>query len=198
MRQHSPSVRTGIAVPGVVAGLLLAGCGGSVEGPAAEATPGADELALVTAVGVAKGLGEAGLPVRRVAMCTPPAPAPEGHPRPRAAAFDDLRVSTDDPRRVIREGGVVEVYDSPADVRARLRQLDEQALAAQSYGFDEGGQALQSERRLTEGKVLLRLSGHLRDRAVSGYAKTLRLVSATTRPPDLSLLHDTEEAPCST
>lgn len=197
MKQHTPFVRPGLAVPGAVASLLLAGCGGSATPPASDATADADEVALATAVGVAVGLRQESLPVRRVAMCTPPAPAPEGHPRPRAATFDDLRVSTDDPRRVIREGGVVEVYDSPAQVRRRIRQLDEQALAAQSYGFDEGGQALQPERRVTEGHLLLRLSGDLGDRAVRQYAKALRRV-ASTASPDLSLLHDTEEAPCST
>ncbi len=199
MRTRSASAALKFGVPGALACLLLAVLTGSataqLEAPGA--TPGPDEVAIATAVGVAQGLREAGLPVRHIAVCTPPAPAPPGHPRPRAAAFDDLRVSTDDPRRVIREGGVVEVYDTPRDVQARLRQLDKQTLVAQTYGFDEGGQMLQPEHRLTQGTVLLRLTGALDDRALGQYAKTLRRVAGNT-VPDPSLLHDTEEAKCST
>lgn len=174
---------------------VLAGCA-STTAPAAGDVMSPDDEARATAVVVVSALRDAGLPVERVAVCTSPAPAPKSHPRPLAAAFDDPRVGTADPRHVIREGGVVEVLGSASEVEARVAELDQQALDAQSYGFDEGGHTLQPERRLTEGAVLLRLSGNLAPDVLNDYAAALH--DAVPAVPDLSLLNDTEEAPCST
>ncbi len=172
----------------LAAGLVLAGCGTSTA-PGEPATPG--DPARARAVALVEQLREAGLPVADVVACVAPAPAPSGHPAPRAAAFDDARVSTGAERHVVREGGVVEVHDSNADARARERELDVQALAAQEYGFDEGGHALHPERRFRDGSVLLRLSGDLSARAARAYASALAGTPSTT--PDAI-----KEAPCST
>lgn len=172
---------------------LLAGCSTS----AAEESEGAHaDPARAKAVTVARALGRAGIPVTDIALCVPPAPAPPGHPRPPAAVFTDTRVPREHDRRLVENGGVVEVFASAAEVRERLRRLHAQALAAQAYGFDEGGHALHPEHRLTVGGVLLRISGALSAPAVADYAAALH--DAVNVRPDISLLHATEEAPCST
>lgn len=175
----------------LAAGLVLAGCGTSSASKEAVA-PGDPERA--RAVAIVDQLRGAGLPVDDVVVCLPPAPAPSGHPTPRAAAFDDTRVSTGTERHIISEGGVVEVYNSGAQARARERELDAQVSAAQAYGFDEGGHALHPERRFRDGSVLLRLSGDLPAEAARDYASAL----ATTTASDQTALDDIQEAPCST
>jgi hypothetical protein len=172
-------------------GLLLVGCGASV---ASDERVAADPRA--RAVAVVERLQDAGLPVTDVVACVPPAPAPVGHPTPSAVAFDDMRVSTGADRHVIREGGVVEVFDSAAQVQARVRELDSQTLAAQAYGFDEGGHALHAERRLRVGPVLLRLTGELSHKAARAYSAALVTIRPSTNPTTLP--DGTEVAPCST
>jgi hypothetical protein len=174
---------------------MLTACGAAPTTSAASQASAA-VTARATALEVVLGLRARGIPIEGVAVCTSPAPAPQSHPRPRAVAFDDARVGTDDEHHVIREGGVVEVLGSPSEVDARVRELDRQSLDAQSYGFDEGGRSLQPEHRLTRGSVLLRLSGDLPPAALDGYGQALRDVLPVT--PDLSQLDTTKEAPCST
>lgn len=176
----------------VVSG-LLAGCSIST---AEESDGSHPDRALAKAVTVARALGRAGLPVTDIALCVPPAPAPPGYPRPPAAVFTDTRVPREHDRRLVENGGVVEVFDSAAEVRERLRRLHAQALAAQAYGFDEGGHPLHPEQRLTAGHVLLRISGALSASAAEEYAAALD--EAVDVRPDTALLHTTEEAPCST
>lgn len=190
MTARHPALRSSALL---VAGLVLGGCGTSA-GQQKRATP--DDTARARAVAVVDRLRDAGLPVTDVVACVPPAPAPGGHPAPRAAAFDDARVSTGAARHLVHEGGVVEVYDSAVQVRARVRELDAQTLAAQAYGFDEGGHALHPERRLRAGPVLLRLSGELSAKAAQGYASALAGTSPGNTPTTLP--DGTEEAPCST
>jgi hypothetical protein len=158
-----------------------------------------DHAARSVAVAVAEGLAAAGLGARGVVDCRPPAPAPEGHPLPPAAAFEDTSVATDDPRHVVREGGVVEVLGTVRGVRQRVRELDQQTLAAQEYGFDEGGHSLRPERRLARGGVLLRLSGDLAQSRVTAYRAALRnLVPAAGLPATTNPTTPAKEAPCST
>ena len=182
---------------------LAAGCGtqGATEQVAqhstSQATSSPAARARARAVEIVAKLRAAGLPVRSMVACRPPAPAPAGHPRPRAAAFADARVT---PRitavHVVAAGGVVEVLDSARDVGRRVRELDLQSHKAQEYGFDEGGHALASEYRFRAGAVLLRLSGDLTRHEARAYAAALRrVVTATADPP---VLERTEEAPCST
>jgi hypothetical protein len=177
---------------------LVAACGWA--GAAVPEPPASihDDPARATAVAVAQSLAAAGLDVRSVVACRPPAPAPSGHPRPRAAAFDDGNVATDDPRHVVREGGVVEVPGSPRAVRERVRELEEQTLAAQENGFDEGGHSLHPERRIARGGVLLRLSGDLSPAEVAAYRNALRGLVPAEGIPDLTPTSPLEEAPCST
>ena len=174
-----------------VAALVAVGCGASTASD--ESDPAVDP-ARARAFAVVIQLQDAGLPVTDVVACVPPAPAPAGHRAPPAAAFDDERVSTRAARHVVREGGVVEVFDSAAQVRARVRELDAQLLTAQAYGFDEGGRALHAERRLRAGPVLLRLSGELSARQERGYASALATTTEGVPPAPDHL----EEAPCST
>lgn len=156
----------------------------------------ATERAKAKALAVAMSLKEQGLPVGDIALCTPPAPAPDGHPNPDAAAFSDTGLTRHaDPRR-ISYGGVVEVFGSPAGVRDRQKQLAEQAKTAQAYGFDEGGHALQTERQFSSGPVLLRLTGDVPEMRAVAYRSALKVASAATADP--SLLSRFKEAPCST
>jgi hypothetical protein len=189
--RRAAALLTSLALAGAVSA-----CGATPTRSAAGGAPAEGATARATALEVVLGLRARGMPIGAVAVCTPPAPAPPSHPRPRAVAFDDARVGTDDHRHVIREGGVVEVLGSGSAVDARVRELDRQSLDAQSYGFDEGGRPLQAEHRLTRGSVLLRLSGDLSPAAVGDYEQALRDILPVT--PDFSQLDTTEEAPCST
>ena len=198
----------GIAMSGCLFAGIVVGCGaeGTTE-PVAEhsttqATPSPAAKARARAVGIVEQLRAAGLPVRSMVACRPPAPAPAGHPRPRAAAFADARVT---PRitgvHVVAAGGVVEVHESAQDVGRRIRELDLQSHRAQEYGFDEGGHALATEYRFRSGAALLRLSGDLARREARAYAVALREAvtrRAVTTSLDPSVLERTEEAPCST
>lgn len=188
-----PHLRSTRPWPVLVACMLLSGCGSSA---ASDPVAPTDDRARARAVAVVNQLRDAGLPVQDIVACTPPAPAPAGHPRPHAAAFDDSRVSSGADLHVVREGGVVEVYDSAAKARARVHELDAQTLTAQAYGFDEGGQALHAERRFQVGPVLLRLSGALPAPAAGAYASVLAQTAATG--PLISMLDNSQEAPCST
>ena len=188
------------SAPVLLVCLLLSGCG-ATSAQVGTSTP--DDLAYARAVALVTQMRDAGLPVRDVVVCTPPAPAPSDHPRPPAVAFDDARVSTGVDRHVVREGGVVEVHASAAHARTRVRQLDDQTLAAQALGFDEGGQPLHAERRVRVGAVLLRLSGALPARVQRTYAAELAQAATAGPVPSLldsplELLDGTKEAPCST
>jgi hypothetical protein len=166
--------------------------------PTASSSAAGLEPSAATAVAVAQALAAHGGDVRVVVACVPPAPAPSDHPRVPSAAFDDGRVGSGDRRYVVREGGVVEVLPDRSGARDRVAELDRQLLAAQEYGFDEGGRELHAERRLLRGSVLLRLSGDLSRAEVATYRRALHAVVPPGRSPDLIPTTPAEEAPCST
>ncbi len=169
--------------------LLLSACGSERA-----ATP--EDQGRARALALVNQLRDAGLPVEDIVVCTSPAPAPAGHSRPPAVAFDDSRIATGANRHVVREGGVVEVYDSAEQAQSRVRELVAQTLVAQEYGFDEGGHAISAEGRFPVGSVLLRLSGALPGEATQKYVAALK--KAPEAAPDISLLDNALEAPCST
>jgi hypothetical protein len=115
---------------------------------------------------------------------------------PTTVAFADPRVSSGTAAdRRVRDGGVLELFGSPGEVYARQDQIAHQALQAQRFGFDEGGQPLRREHLLRSGPVLLRLSAELPEAAVRGYA--LALPAAVSGAPQHTT-EPVEEAPCST
>lgn len=194
MTSSLPSRRLSSAcLVAVLATLSVMACAGpSGETPHLDATGQAKAKALA----VAMSLKEQGLPVGDIAVCIPPAPAPDGHPRPDAAAFSDNGLTRQaDPRR-ISYGGVVEVFGSPAAVLEREKQLAAQAKTAQAYGFDEGGHALLTERQYSSGPVLLRLAGAVPEVRAATYRSALKVAADATADP--SLLSRFKEAPCST
>lgn len=172
----------------VTLGAALSLVGGAA--PAACPAPDAREAAAVRVARALAGVG-AGDVVRCTFRFTP-----AGLQRSVAVAFADRRTgeTADTPRRV-RDGGVVELFRSPAEVAARADQLAYQARQAQRFGFDEGGQPLRREHLLRSGPVLLRLSAQLTETVVREYARALD--SAVSAPPTQSS-EPPEEAPCST
>jgi hypothetical protein len=115
---------------------------------------------------------------------------------PTSVAFTDPRASAGPAGdRRVRDGGVLELFASPQEVAARQDQLAHQALQAQRFGFDEGGQPLRREHLLRSGPVLLRLSAALPDAVVQTYARALdTAVAEAQRETTVTV----EEAPCST
>ncbi|GII24744.1 hypothetical protein [Planosporangium mesophilum] len=116
---------------------------------------------------------------------------------PPSVAFTDPRVAAAPMRdRRVRNGGVLELLASPQEVAARQDEITHQALQAQRFGFDEGGQPLRREHLLPSGRVLLRLSADLPDAAVREYARALD--AAVAGAPQSETTAPVEEAPCST
>jgi hypothetical protein len=116
---------------------------------------------------------------------------------PPSIAFADARVGAAPMRdRRVRDGGVLELLASPGEVAARQEQIAHEALQAQRFGFDEGGQPLRREHLLPSGRALLRLSADLPDAAVRDYARALDDAVAGAPQPETTA--PVEEAPCST
>jgi hypothetical protein len=184
-----PAVRRAAFAAGLL--LTLAAVPGAGR---ATGAPARDDPAVAIARALAAEVGATGL-VRCTLRFGP------AGPRPVTVAFIDPRLI--DPRvgaaqaahRRVRDGGVLELFGSPHQVAARQDQIAHQALQAQRFGFDEGGQPLRREHLLRSGPVLLRLSAELSDGAVRGYAVALDAAVSGARQ------HTTEpvqEAPCST
>lgn len=133
-----------------------------------------------------------GLPVTDPVICR--APSPSSPEPPSSVAFRDGSVNRSYPRHIVASGGVVEVFASHADLRARLAQLKREHRTAQVYGFDEGGRLLHPERRIVRGNALLRLSGFISATQARRYAHAFEQSASATPDED----HTLQEAPCST